>query len=286
MYDTIDSSVLPNPDSLSEHEQLSYLIDVLSRERVVRGAVMNPEMPTTLEGAQRVYRDLVNMRPPEPISDEYLAVENAYLRCRLKERGGIIPTKQLDPIGSQTPDDRIFLIRGDITRIDADAIVNAANNSLLGCFLPGHFCIDNAIHTFAGVQLRLYCNDLMEKQGEREHTGYAKITPAFNLPSKYVLHTVGPIVDGTPTKLSRKTLARCYTSCLDLCLLHEDIHEVAFCCISTGVFGFPREEAAEIAVTAVRDWLIVHPGTLRVIFDVFRDEDYAMYQNLLRGVAS
>ncbi len=281
MYDALDSDTLSNPDALSEREQLSYLIDVLSKERVVRGAVMNPEMPETLEGARRVYQDLVNTRPPEPVSDEYLAIEGAYLRRRLRERGDVIATGNLVPIGSRPPDDRTFLIRGDITRLGADTIVNAANNSLLGCFVPGHFCIDNAIHTYAGVQLRLYCSDLMERQGEREHTGYAKITPAFNLPSTYVLHTVGPIVDGTPTKLSRTTLARCYTSCLDISLQHDDIHEVAFCCISTGVFGFPRQEAAQIAVAAVRGWLIDHPGTLRVIFDVFKDEDYAIYQGIL-----
>lgn len=162
-----------------------------------------------------------------------------------------------------------------------DGIVNAANSQMLGCWVPSHYCIDNAIHTFAGVQLRLACSDIMQAQGHEEPTGQAKVTSAFNLPSKYIVHTVGPIANGRPTPQHESQLASCYESCLDAAAEHS-MESLAFCCISTGVFGFPQESAAKIAVDAVRRWLAEHPSTgITIVFNVFGEKDEAIYKKLL-----
>ena len=174
----------------------------------------------------------------------------------------------------------IYLWQGDITTLRCDAIVNAANSQLLGCFVPCHGCIDNAIHSFAGVQLRLACQQLMQREGHEEGTGEAKITPAFNLPCRYVLHTVGPIIYGSVTETDRKLLADCYRSCLELASAYG-LRSVAFCCISTGEFHFPNRLAAEIAIKTVGEWQKENPGQMEVIFNVFKDNDYKIYQQLL-----
>ena len=176
----------------------------------------------------------------------------------------------------------LYLWQGDITTLRCDAIVNAANSGMTGCYVPNHRCIDNAIHTFAGVELRLACEELMEQQGYPEPTGRAKITPAFNLPCKYVLHTVGPIIDGRVTRQDRELLASCYRSCLELAA-ENGLESVAFCCISTGEFHFPNEQAAEIAVETVNQFMNTKTSVEKVIFNVFKDLDREIYARLLNA---
>jgi O-acetyl-ADP-ribose deacetylase (regulator of RNase III) len=198
------------------------------------------------------------------------------------ERGsrGVVHVRELPAIPS---DGRLVLWQGDITRLDADAIVNAANSQLLGCFRPGHNCIDNVIHSAAGLQLREECAALMRAQGHEEPTGRAKLTGGYNLPAKHVLHTVGPIIEGAVTAEDRALLASCYRACLDLAA-EKGLRSVAFCCISTGVFRFPKQRAAEIAVRTVRQWLAGHEGAMeRVIFNVFNDKDRERYEQILHS---
>lgn len=217
---------------------------------------------------------MINLRPPVSISADFLKVQDAYLEERLAQRG-VVSLKDLAPLQPG-----LFLWQGDITTLAADAIVNAANSQLLGCFVPCHNCIDNAIHTYAGVQLRLECAHIMAGQKEAEPTGNAKITKAYCLPCRYVLHTVGPIIHGTVTKTDRELLSSCYRSCLELAATNG-LHSVAFCCISTGEFCFPNKLAAEIAIQTVQTWQQENPGKIEVIFNVFKDNDYAIYQRLL-----
>ena len=175
----------------------------------------------------------------------------------------------------------IRIVQGDITTLAVDAIVNAANSQMLGCWQPNHLCIDNAIHTYAGVQLRIECAELMRRQGHLEPTGSAKITAAWNLPSKHVIHTVGPICPGEPGERECSELASCYRSCLDMAAAHK-LGSIAFCGISTGVFGFPAQRASRIAVATVREWLDAHPDTdIDVVFNVFSERDEALYEELL-----
>ena len=225
------------------------------------------------------FRALVNTRPPILANGEWLAMQDELLQGMIAEVG-------VSTVGDAKPsptDPRLRLWRGDITTLAVDAIVNAANSQMLGCWVPGHHCIDNAIHTFAGVQLRIECARIMEAQGHEEPTGTAKITPAYNLPSTYVIHTVGPIANGRPTNIHCDQLASCYTSCLDLAA-ENGLRSIAFCCISTGVFGFPKEEAAIIAVDAVRAWLDMHESDMTVVFNVFSAEDESIYRSIL-GIA-
>jgi len=174
----------------------------------------------------------------------------------------------------------LYLWRGDITTLQVDAIVNAANSGLTGCYSPLHGCIDNAIHTFAGVKLRLECAKIMEKQGFPEPMGTAKITKAYNLPCKHVLHTVGPMISGALTQTDCQELASCYRSCLELADKNR-LDSITFCCISTGEFRFPSKKAAEIAVKTVEDYKMETGSSIQVIFNVFKDEDLFIYQNLL-----
>ena len=227
--------------------------------------------PKTEDAQWKLYRSLVNVRRPNPIHDMYLAAQKAFLQ---REIQNITDWRTLQPI-----EDGIYLWRGDITILKADAIVNAANSGLTGCYFPCHKCIDNAIHTYAGVQLRNYCAGIMEEQGYPEPTGQAKITPAFNLPSKYILHTVGPIVDGVLTDTHREQLASCYRACLELAEENK-LQSLAFCCISTGEFHFPNEEAAQIAVREVRRYR-QKGGICQVIFNVFTEKDYQIYVDIL-----
>ena len=211
------------------------------------------------------------MRDPIPADREFLEIQDAYLQEELRNKGKT-DMEDLTPV-----QDGIYLWQGDITTLRCGAIVNAANSALLGCFIPCHGCIDNAIHTYAGVQLRLACHEIMERQGHPEGTGGAKLTPAFNLPCGYVLHTVGPIVHGRLTSVEEEQLRRCYRSCLKSAR-ENNISSLAFCCISTGEFRFPPERAAEIAVdTVMRER---SEGT-EVIFNVFKDSDYKIYRKLL-----
>lgn len=234
----------------------------------------NLAIPRDLEGKKRLYRSLQNVRPPLPVSDAFLQNQDRYLQDERVEKG-VVPIESLEEMQPH-----LYLWQGDITRLHADAIVNAANSAMLGCFVPGHDCIDNVIHTNAGVQLRLACHELMLEQGHEEPTGSAKMTPAYNLPSRYVLHTVGPIIQDTPTKAQCEQLTSCYRSCFQLAGEHG-LKSIAFCCISTGVFHFPNELAAEIAIDTVRDCLQTATSIDQVIFNVFKDQDYDIYQRLL-----
>ena len=231
------------------------------------------EIPHDEYNRKRLLRSLFNVRMPKNCSDEFIRVQDEYLRQQTKEKG-VTDIDDLQPV-----DGDIYLWQGDITTLKCDAIVNAANSQMLGCFSPCHGCIDNAIHTFAGVQLRAACNELMTAQGYEEPTGQAKITPAYNLPSKYVIHTVGPIVGGHLTEKDCELLKSCYLSCLKLAE-ENGVKSIAFCCISTGVFGFPKEEAAKIALSTVREYKAETGSNIKVIFNVFGDSDLRIYQSL------
>ena len=215
----------------------------------------------------------MNVRMPRSASEEFLNIEGEYLEAETKQKG-ITDIRDLSPI-----EEGIYLWRGDITTLSCDAIVNAANSQMLGCFYPCHGCIDNAIHTYAGVELRAACAELMEAQGHEEATGCAKITPGFHLPAKYVIHTVGPIVRGRLTEEHEELLASCYRSCLHLAA-EKGLCNIAFCCISTGEFCFPNERAAEIAVQTVREFRKTNPN-IEVIFNVFKETDEEIYRKLL-----
>ena len=250
---------------MTQEERLDYLIKTLATEQPRYAGL---ELPADREEKRALLRALFNLRPPLAVQDEYLAEE---LRAR-----GTTLAAELAPLSGD-----ICLWQGDITTLAADAVVNAANSAMLGCFVPCHRCIDNAIHTYAGIQLRLACHELMERQGHEEPTGGAKITPAFNLPSRYVIHTVGPIVYASLTRRERDELASCYRSCLKLAK-ENGLKSVAFCCISTGEFRFPNAAAAQIAVDTVREFLKEEGVGMRVIFNVFKDIDREIYAGLLR----
>lgn len=257
---------------MEKGDRLDYLVNGLARERGMA-------VPPGGEGERRrLLRALMNLRPPAPIDPEWLREQDAFLSAQREEKG-VVEVMDL-PVTAAHP--RISLWQGDITRLRSDAIVNAANSALLGCFQPCHGCIDNAIHSQAGLQLREECHRLMEAQGFPEPTGRAKITKGYNLPAKYVLHTVGPIIQGRVTASDREALASCYRSCLALAA-ERRLESVAFCCISTGVFHFPNREAAQIAVETVLRALEEQKGIRRVVFNVFQDVDRDAYRELLGG---
>ena len=256
---------------MTQSERRLYLITELKKE--------NPqyaEIPVPSDMAQQklLLRALFNVRMPKAASEEFLKIRNGYLRkeTRLK---GVTDISVLTPI---QPD--IYLWQGDITTLKCDAIVNAANSQMLGCFCPNHGCIDNAIHTYAGVQLRLACAELMKKQGHEEPTGQAKITPAYNLPCRFIIHTVGPVVSGRLTDKDCELLRSCYRSCLKVAD-ENSLKSIAFCCISTGEFHFPNERAAEIAIDTVKKYKAETQSEIKVIFNVFKDMDYKIYRELL-----
>lgn len=248
---------------------LNYLIKYLLAEN----GSSTERLPESAEERFRLFRGLVNTRPPAPVSEEFLAAQDELLRGKLAEKG-IVDYRELQPV-----EPHIYLWQGDVTRLKCDAIVNAANSALLGCFCPCHGCIDNAIHTFSGVQLRLECAEIMRKQGEGEPVGRAKLTAAYNLPCEYVIHTVGPYVCGRLTEEHCALLKSCYAECLKTAA-KNGITSVAFCCISTGEFHFPNERAAEIAVRTTREFLRGN-GNVEVIFNVFKDRDRELYERLL-----
>lgn len=263
---------------MTQSERRTYLISGLLDEQTQYQSI---EIPKDIQEQKMLLRALFNVRMPGPVSDEFLRVQDDYLREEISEKG-IVTISDLQPIQKG-----IYLWQGDITRLQADAIVNAANSGMTGCYQPNHTCIDNCIHTFAGIQLRLACAKIMEKQGCPEPVGQAKITSAYNLPCKYVLHTVGPMINRTAFGLERLTpehcsqLASCYQSCMELAEKH-DCGSIAFCCISTGVFSFPNKKAAEIAVRTVKEYREKTGSSMEVIFNVFQDNDYEIYENLLR----
>lgn len=258
---------------MNQAERRIWLIRALLDERQDGRTIA---VPAGASEQRDLLRALMNVRPPEALADEKLNIQDAYLQQRLLERGGATDA------GTLPYRNRVAIWRGDITLLKADAIVNAANSQMLGCFVPGHRCIDNAIHTYAGMQLRLTCADLMCKQGHEEPTAHVKVTPAFNLPSNYVFHTVGPIVPGhKPGPREELLLRRCYTNCLEKAT-HQGLGTLAFCCISTGVFGYPQEAAARVAIDAVRHHLDHNDPDLKVIFNVFLASDETIYCNLLQ----
>ncbi len=232
------------------------------------------KIPQNEQMQKNLLRSLFNIRMPKPADKKFLQIQDAYLQEERRQRG-ITDFSELKPIQK-----RIYLWQGDITTLRCDAIVNAANAKLLGCFLPCHGCIDNAIHTFAGIQLRNACKSLIDHQGCSEPIGTAKITPAFNLPCRYILHTVGPTVYTQVTALQRNQLASCYRSCLFLAQEYN-IKSLAFCCISTGEFHFPYKEAAKIATQTVKEYMKETNCTTEVIFNVFKDADLSLYRELL-----
>ena len=242
--------------------------------------------PETLLAQRRLLRSLMNVRPPLPVRKDFLQEQDVLLQEESQEKGII----SLDMLQNSATSHQsgIFLWQGDITRLAVDAIVNAANSALLGCFAPCHGCIDNAIHSAAGIQLRNACHAIMQEQGHDEPTGQAKLTPAFNLPSRYVLHTVGPIIhakskDGSryePTEEDEKLLASCYRSCLELAEKHH-LSSIAFCCISTGEFHYPNRPAAHLAIRTVTKWLKESRSNMKIVFNVFKDEDANIYRELL-----
>ena len=261
---------------MTQKERRIYLIKELLREQPQYEKTEIPSGEWDEQEQKNLLRSLFNLRMPKPVSEEFSAVQNAYLQEEIRRKG------ITDLTDLQSVEPGIYLWRGDITTLRCDAIVNAANSQMLGCFCPCHGCIDNAIHTFSGVQLRLACAHLMKAQGHEEETGKAKITPAFNLPCKYILHTVGPIVRvrGRLTKRDCDLLASCYRSCLELAG-QNGIKSIAFCCISTGEFGFPQAEAAEIAVKAVKAYREDTHSEIEVIFNVFTEKDEQIYRRLL-----
>lgn len=250
---------------MKQNERLTYLVKYLLEE-----ISLDRDIPQNHDELFQLYRSLVNIREAKPIAQEFLNIQDEMLQEE-NQRKGIVSFDNMK--------EQIIVWKGDITRLKVDAIVNAANNQMEGCFVPGHHCIDNAIHTYAGVQLRNDCHEMMKKQGFLEPTGKAKITKAYNLPCLYILHTVGPMINGQVTPRDEFLLASCYESCLRLADRHG-IKTIAFCCISTGVFHYPQEQAAKIAIKTVQEYL-KDSKIEKVIFNVFTDEDEHIYSKLL-----
>ena len=247
-------------------EKLDYLIKTLNSE---------VEIPETEQEKKDLFRTLMNTWEVSELPGEFYEVQDQYLQEGLKAKG-IIKLEELTKI-----EENIYLWQGDITTLEVDAIVNAANKALLGCFIPHHRCIDNAIHTQAGLQLRKECDEIMKEQGTFEKTGQAKITAGYNLPAKHVIHTVGPIIYRVVEDDDKELLASCYRNCLKVAL-ENNLKSIAFCCISTGEFRFPNDLAAEIAVAEVKKFFRENPNAnLKVVFNVFKDLDKKLYEELL-----
>ena len=270
-----------------QEKRLDYLVDSFKAEAPEYRRV---RIQSDMEGKRYLLRSLMNIRDPKPVSDAVLAAQDAYLKGRALEKG-VVNIRDMetvkDALGSRHPfADKISVWQGDITRIAADAIVNAANSQMMGCYIPMHACIDNCIHTYAGIQLREDCGRRMRSLRLRfgdeyeQPTAVPMLTDAYNLPSKKIIHIVGPIVQYELTPELEEDLADCYRNTLDMCR-ENGLKSVAFCCISTGVFHFPNKRAAEIAVSTVSEWLAEDPDAMdRVIFNVFKDEDRRYYEEL------
>lgn len=257
---------------MNQSERRMSLIRVLLKEHPeYRGL----RIPADADTQWQLLRGLLNIREPRRIGTDFLQIQDAYLQEETAAKG-ITDAADLMPLQPG-----LYLWQGDITTLKCDAIVNAANSDMTGCYCPNHSCIDNTIHTYAGVQLRLACAEIIDRQGHPEPTGQAKITAAFDLPCRYVLHTVGPIINGRVTKADKELLSSCYRSCLELAA-EKGLESVAFCCISTGEFHFPNQLAAEIAVQTVKEFLQTPTSIKKVIFNVFKDMDKKIYERLLR----
>lgn len=257
---------------MNQSEKRLFLIRRLLKEQ---SRYSNIQIPAGTDEQKSMLRSLMNIRVPDTIDEEFLSVQDEYLRQVSVEKG----TVTISDMEEIQPD--IYIWKGDITRLKVGAIVNAANSGMTGCYRPCHNCIDNCIHTYAGIQLRLTCAEIMEEQGYDEPTGQAKITPAYNLPCDYVIHTVGPIVQGKLTQEHEALLSSCYRSCLEIADANQ-VDSIAFCCISTGVFMFPNERAAEIAVKTIKEYKEKTGSSIQVVFNVFKDLDEEIYRELLR----
>lgn len=256
---------------MDQGERRIFLIRELLREDM---RYRDMEIPAGEEEQKQLLRGLMNVRPPRKIGMGFLKVQDEYLQGETAAKG-ITELDDLKPVS-----EGICLWQGDITALRCDAIVNAANSGMTGCYVPNHRCIDNCIHSFSGIQLRMECAELMGLQGHEEETGKAKLTKAYNLPCRYILHTVGPIIRGPLTRRDCDLLAECYRSCLELAAEHH-LESVAFCCISTGEFHFPNDKAAQIAVDTVREFMQCKTSVKKVVFDVFKDLDKEIYSRLL-----
>ncbi len=287
---------------MNQSERLDYLLEkfiddyeetarkTVSRRAEAHGAYRRMESPEDPEEKRRLLRSLMNIRMPRMLSPAVLKVQDEYLQARNRENG-IVYLSDIPSIADRgsrhAVGDRLSVWQGDITRLSVDAIVNAANSQMLGCFVPMHSCIDNCIHTFAGIQLRAECSRKMQELRAKYGPDYEQptavpiLTDGYNLPAKKVIHIVGPIVQGDLTEDLERDLSDCYRNTLDLCLANG-LRSIAFCCISTGVFRFPNKRAAEIAAETVTYWLSAHPDAMeRVVFNVFKDEDKAYYEHEL-----
>ncbi len=265
-------------EKMTQEQRLDTLVEAFKADSVQYKEL---QTPADTEGKRRILRSLMNIRMPKKLDDSVLAVQDEYLRERIRENG-VVTLSEISVIRNG-----MSIWQGDITRLAVDAIVNAANSQMLGCFVPMHTCIDNCIHTFAGVQLRAECNRQMNQLRIRygrdyeQPTAVPMLTDGYNLPAKKIVHIVGPIVEDRLTPALQQDLANCYRNTLDLCA-ENGLRSVAFCCISTGVFRFPNKRAAEIAVETVSKWLDEHKGRIdRVIFNVFKNEDKEYYEKLL-----
>lgn len=257
---------------MNQSERRLFLIRRLLKEQP---RYRNMQIPVGTDEQKSMLRSLMNIRMPDNIDEEFLSVQDEYLGQVNVEKGAVT----LSDMEEMQQD--IYIWKGDITRLKVGAIVNATNSGMTGCYQPCHNCIDNCIHTYAGIQLRLTCAKIMEEQGYEEPTGQAKITPAYNLPCDYVIHTVGPIVQGELTEKHEDLLESCYRSCLEIADANK-VDSIAFCCISTGVFMFPNERAAEIAVQTIKEYKEKTGSSMKVIFNVFKDLDEDIYRELLR----
>ncbi len=257
---------------MNQNERRIFLIQELLKENK---RYEDMEIPQDFEEQRALLRALMNVRIAKNIDDEFIKVQDEYLKEEIK-RKGIVDIDDLKPIK-----DGIYLWQGDITTLRCDVIVNAANSGMTGCYVPNHRCIDNCIHSFAGVQLRLECDEIMTKQGYSEPTGQAKITKSYNLQCKYIIHTVGPIINGKLTSEDCDLLESCYKSCLELAV-KNNLDSIAFCCISTGEFHFPNDKAAQIAVKTVEEFMKKETSLKKVIFNVFKDMDKEIYRKLLK----
>lgn len=252
-------------------KKLDFLIDYLIKENK---NIDIKEIPQNISDKKRLYRSLCDIREPLPISKEYIKIENEFLMIENTNKG-IMESSDITPF-SKYKGSQICLWQGDITTLRVNAIVNAANSQGLGCFIPCHKCIDNAIHSASGVELRLECNEKMHKIG-RLQTGKSFITSGYNLPSKYVIHTVGPVIYEKVTEKEVQELKDCYINSLNLAK-ENNIKTIAFPCISTGEFRFPKELASKIAVEAIKEYLNTNENCFeKIIFNVFSEEDYKIY---------
>ena len=258
---------------MTHEEQRIWLIRELQKEET---ELSHYSIPKDEQGQKDLLRGLMNIWVPKPLSEEFLRIQDEYLTEENKLKG----IKNLADLAPLAIDNRLYLWQGDMTTLKVDGVVNPANSQLLGCWRILHNCLDNLLHSGAGLALRQRCFEIMQAQGHEEPTGKAKITPAYNLPCDYVIHTVGPIVQGRLTEEHSRLLESSYKSCLDIAV-QNNVQSVAFCCISTGVFGFPQDKAAQIAVRTVREFRKSHD--IQVIFNVFKEDDHEIYKRLLGG---